>query len=328
MGKLQFEVYQRKKLYLDTIEGIYAKCQLMIGNYFKKDYYKVKNDDLAFDAGNIDYHFFYMKSPVESRTFPLMRDVTSEFPIIPYSFENRAQFKIQSYFKLKEELFLIACLMNNLKYSIAVPFFSEIYQKPIVAHLQNPEAMVRSGSLQENLAAAAIIDTSSRRLTGTGFEDFLKGVVNNFNQTVCDKNTNSFEIKTEPKIQATLAKFKVPFLYPSNTDWPDVYEKFLPRNSSKILRGNYTKSSNNQSQIDAKFDLVNVENNNWSQCIVECKNRGDNFDANEFSDVIDAKNKFLEKNNGNNSKYPIHLTFCKSLGEFKARNKYGKAVIS
>ena len=321
MGRLQFEVYQRKKIDLDTIEGIHAKCQLMCGNYFKKDYYEGQNDELVFDTGNIDNHFFYIKSPVENLTFPLMRAATSQIPIIPNYFKKRAVFEVQSYFKLEEELFLIACLMNNLKYSIAVPFFS-IYHKSIALE-QDPEPK----SLYENLAATAIIDTSSKSLTGTRFEDFLKGVVNSFNRTVCDKKKRRFEIKTEPKIQATLAKFKVPFLYPSNTDWPDVYEKFLPRNSSKILRGNYSKTSI-QSRIDAKFDLVNAENNNWSQCIVKCKNRGDNFDVNEFANVIDAKNKFLEKNNENNSKYPIHLTFCKSLGEFKSRNKYGKAVIS
>lgn len=305
----------KKKFFTDP-RGIDSNIKLMIGKHFDPLFDPKGEEDES--SQTIDNHFFYLKNPYApgKEAFLLYRSLYENLPIPPLyvcrDFDYPIRYNSQCYFNIDEEILMLACLSGELATTTS-KMFSNPYSK----------AKKQSGAALENKTCAAIIDSShftSDRLDGclegVPLDNFISNFVGNLDSFLGlsrDKRSRIHFSKV-PELEKFCSSLKVPFLFPTNIKVPKGLQALFPVNESKLKFGEYTRTKSN-AVVDAIFDLFDQKNEK-NIAIVECKNRKENFSADDL--LLNLKKGFQFCEEETLPKCLVHLTVCQKMAKFES----------
>ena len=142
---------------------------------------------------------------------------------------------------------------------------------------------------------------------------FVESVVLNCFQ---DNSSLHVSLDNQPILKSFLAKLIVPYLGPSNEQWPS----FFARNA-KIIRLGQSFRSVNDDEIDGHFDILLVKNGTYiCHCLFESKLRFLNLHMAEFKLINQKTKKYAcnyvalksSKVNAMKTAVILQFTFCRA----------------
>jgi hypothetical protein len=318
----------KKSIFTDS-DGIDSNLKLMIGNHFDNVFVPNNMGENASQA--IDSHFFYLKNPyIPSKDpFLLYRSLFERLPKPPLyicrDFEMPIRYNTQCYFNVEEEILMLACLFGEIS-TTTTEMFNHSLEKSTLGNTPNKNALVLSGSLLENQACAAVIDSShfssdriSVSLEGVSLRNFISNLFGNLDNVSGPSRMDRCKVYFDkvPELEHFCRSFKVPFLFPTNLKVPKILEELFPVHKSKLRFGEYTRTRSN-AVVDASFDLID-QNDAKFVALIECKNRKDPFSTDDL--LYNLEKSFQFCNEEKLPKCRVHFSICKNTSNFKKSSK-------
>ena len=310
----------RKADAFDSNEGIDANLKLLNGDLFDKTYdEKIKSKDCS---QMIDNHFFNLKNPYkpDGGAFLLFRAAKKKCPLIIKKASVRLPYSFQVYFDLNEELLLLACLIAETSSSVSKSLFESTLKRNIVNN-ENVNARSNVGNLLEALTLANVIESShytdediKGSFRGIPLANFLRNFFRNFDRSCDDfrSDRDIVNVRYGEELDEIMNSFKVPFLFPSNNNWPSIYNELFSPAQSSFRLGTYFRSADGK-EIDAHFDLFGRRDEKLI-AVVECKNWETPVYIKDHLLILKKAQKFLKN-------VFLHLTICKSCADFDGAQK-------
>ena len=316
LHNLTFLISCRKSLAFDSPKGISSNLKLLNGHVFDKVY--ARQSSKTGPAHMIDNHFYNLKNPYnqDQKPFLLFRKVGNSIPlVITDPFENEP-FSFQCFFDQEEELLLLSCLIAELRRNVFNSFFG-LEKEQDRAESENVLAKIHSGNALEVTTLESVIDSShytdeeiKGSFKGVPLNNFFRNFINNLNPkcSILRSERKVLKFKYGKEFDNVMESIKVPFLYPANNNWPEIYNELFHPSSSSFRLGTYCRASNDD-QIDAQFDLVG-SNNEKLLAVIECKNRKKPISVSLLMEILEKAQKYEDN-------VFLHMIMCRSCSKFK-----------
>ena len=294
----------RKSMAFFSIEGSQSNMKLLNGDLFDSKY---SQKSVSIEALHmIDNHFYNLKNPYgeDKKPFILFRETVRSKPLVMFDSYGEP-FSFQCYFDQSEQLLLLSCLINEMESNVVNVFYPPDRIKDLIER----------GNDLEVITLCSVIDSSHYTdeeirgsFKGVPLDNFFRNLINNLNPNCSEtRSQRKYDVKFKygKELENVMKSLKVPFLYPSNNNWPEIYNEMFHPSCSSFRLGTYFRTSNND-QIDAQFDMVGINDENLLAVIK----------TNENDISIPLYMEIMKKAQAYKDNVFLHVTICRSCCKF------------
>ena len=347
-SKIQKGIIERKRVMNTDIEAFVGTFAIHSSLAYNNKYPDLNSRTKSCfnDTLFLSKHLYYAINPVDPNSwfFKLYVSTGSNQPLcIKMADGTDTEWVELTYFKKEDHLTALACIFGTIPNTVASLMRSsyiENLSNPTAFNMPNPKQKTNPSLYLETCCSISSIDASHfvadragfiASFSGVYFPDYLKNIILNLVQKAPFRQSNSAKLPISLQIPTKLKcfenaeqtfnllnylnKFKVPFLDPSNVEWPDVYKRIFPLNdaSCSVKLGNFSRAKNSD-ELDGYFDIIqdpgNAADYKVCEAVMECKDLSINLASDETLSILQK----AFKRSRNEKPVKFSFIYCNSLG--------------